>query len=45
MFGRSLIYSKNNKGPRTDPCGTRQLFTNNSEDTPLKVTNCLRSNK
>ena len=36
MFGRSLIYSK--KGPRTDPRGTPQLFTNNSEDTPLKVT-------
>ncbi len=24
-FGKSFMYTRNNKGPRTDPCGTPQV--------------------
>jgi hypothetical protein len=27
MFGKSLMYSKNNKGPKIDPWGTSYLNT------------------
>ena len=29
MFGKSLMYIKKSNGPRTEPCGTPQLFQTN----------------
>jgi hypothetical protein len=26
ILGRSLIYTRNSKGPRTDPCGTQMFW-------------------
>ena len=43
MFGKSFMYNKKSRGPRTEPCGTPQEIDNVSEETPLKYTNCLRS--
>ena len=39
------MYIKNSNGPRTDPWGTPQLFSNRSDDCSLNDTNCLRSIK
>ena len=39
-LGKSLIYNKNNKGPRTDPWGTPQVTDRESESWPLTHTNC-----
>ena len=36
------MYIKNSNGPKTEPCGTPQLFINSSEDCSLKDTNCLQ---
>ena len=41
IFGRPLIYIKNNRGPRTEPCGTPQEMGYKSEDSPLKYTYCF----
>ena len=37
---RSLIYNKNSKGPRIDPCGTPQVICSLFDVTELLVTNC-----
>ena len=39
VLGRSLIYSKNNRGPRTDPWGTPHVFERESDLWPLIHTN------
>jgi len=36
----SLIYTRNNKGPNIDPCGTRQVIWCSSEAQFWKWTNC-----
>ena len=33
ILGGSLIYTRNSKGPRTDPCGTPSLILSHSEYT------------
>ena len=38
--GKSLIYTENRKGPRTEPCGIPVLISNVSEMKPLKSTTC-----
>ena len=43
MFGKSLMYIRKSNGPRTEPCGTPQLFPSNSDDFSLNETYCLRS--
>ena len=40
---RSLIYMRNSRGPRTDPCGTPCLMYVDSDVTPLMETHCLLS--
>ena len=37
---RSLIYIKNNNGPRMDPCGTPQTILPLDDVAPLYSTNC-----
>ena len=44
-FGKSLIYNKNNRGPKTDPWGTPQVIGNEEEEWPLTVTYCFLSNR
>ena len=39
------MYSKNNKGPNTDPCGTPDLTHNQSENVPLTTTLCNQESK
>ena len=39
-LGKSLIYNKNKKGPRTDPRGTPQVTDGESVSWPLTHTNC-----
>ena len=39
--GKSLIYSKNNNGPRIDPCGTPKLLINKVEVFSLIYTYCF----
>ena len=34
-FAMSLMYSKNNRGPRMGPCGTPHLIVNKLDLTPL----------
>ena len=36
--GRSFIYIKNKRGPRTEPWGTPALVLPQDEDTPCKTT-------
>ena len=43
MCGKSLMYTKNSNDPRTEPYGTPQLFSSNSDDFSLNETYCLRS--
>ena len=43
--GRSLIYIRNNSGPRQDPCGIPHLTILNEEFSSLRVQLCLRSVK
>ena len=38
---KSLMYIKNNNGPKIDPCGTQHLTLLEAEDTPSYVTNCF----
>ena len=38
MFGKSLMYIRNSNDPRTEPCGTPQLFPSNSDDFSLNET-------
>ena len=38
QFGRSLIKMRNNKGPKTDPCGTPEFKSMGSEVVPLTQT-------
>jgi hypothetical protein len=38
---RSFIYIKNNRGPKTDPCGTPCLVYVDSDVIPLMETHCL----
>ena len=40
VFDKSLIYSKNNRGPRMDPWGTPQVIERESELWPFIHTNC-----
>ena len=40
---KSLMYIKNNNGPRTLPCGTPVLVSKKSESILLKETYCLQS--
>ena len=35
IFGRSFIYRRNKRGPRTDPWGTPHVMFRISEETPL----------
>ena len=35
-LGRLLIYMKNNRGPKTEPCGTSQ-FTSSQEDLEFPI--------
>ena len=37
------MYSRNKKGPKTDPCGTPQVILEILDAKPLIDTNCLRS--
>lgn len=39
---RSLMYNKNNTGPRIDPCGTPDLTTQNADMLPSILTKCWR---
>ena len=38
MCGKSLMCIKKSNGPRTEPCGTPQLFSTNSDDFSLNET-------
>ena len=38
---RSFIYTKDNNGPRMDPCGTPQVIVRWDEDSPSNSTNCF----
>ena len=38
QFGRSSIKIRNNKGPKTDPCGTPEFKSMGSEEFPLTQT-------
>ena len=38
----SLINNKNKIGPRTDPCGTPHVISQDSDVSLLNLTNCLR---
>lgn len=40
LVGRSFIYTKNKRGPRTEPCGTPDLTRDDDEFLLLTVTNC-----
>ena len=40
VFGKSLIYNKNRRGPRMDPWGTPQVIERESELWPFILTNC-----
>jgi len=31
VLGKSLMYKRNNKGPRIDPCGTPSVILSHSE--------------
>ena len=39
--GRSLIYSKKRRGPRTVPCGTPEETGTESEEAPSSTTRCV----
>ena len=41
MLGRSLMYIKNNNGPRTEPCGTQEVIFLISDDSPFIKTYCF----
>ena len=41
----SLIYTKNNKRPRTDPCGTPTLIYGQSDEAPSNTTRCRMSER
>ena len=41
----SLIYTKNNKGPRMDPCGTPALICAQSDEAPGNTTRCRLSER
>ena len=34
FYGKSLIYTKKNREPKMDPCGTPALTGNQSDDCP-----------
>jgi len=38
----SLMYSRNNKGPRMVPCGVPEVTDDQSEHVPLTTTRCMR---
>ena len=40
--GKSLMYIRKSKGPRTEPCGTPALTSSHDEFVPLRTTRCLR---
>ena len=39
---RSLMYTRKNRGPRTEPWGTPARISDHSEHFPFKTTRCLR---
>ena len=41
----SLMYTKNNNGPRMDPCGTPALMYTQSDDAPGNTTRCRLSER
>ena len=41
----SLIYTKNNKGPIMDPCGTPTLIYGQSDEAPGNTTRCRMSER
>ena len=41
-IGRSLMYSENSIGPKTDPCGTPRASTSASDSEPLMQQRCVR---
>ena len=40
--GRSLIYSENNIGPKSDPCGAPRASTSASDNEVLMQQRCVR---
>ena len=42
LMGRSFIYTRNNAGPSTEPCGTPDVTGMDSEVSPLTTTTCVR---
>ena len=42
IFGRSLIKNRNNKGPRTDPCGTPLVIGSGGKIQFWMRTDCVR---
>ena len=43
--GRSLIYMRNRRGPRHDPCGTPIVISLTFESVPLTLQNCFLLDK
>ena len=43
--GKSFIYIRNSKGPRTESCGTPATMFSHEDDSPFKTTLWLRSFK
>ena len=39
----SLMITKNNKGPRIDPCGTLAFIKQHSDETPDRTARCFLS--
>ncbi len=44
-IGNSLIYIRNNRGPRIDPCGTPSIIVRRELEMSSIVTNCFRLDK
>ena len=42
-LAKSFVYNKNNKGPRTEPCGTPHNTVRTLELTPFTTVNCFLS--